>query len=503
MKDISALFTAAPGFLLWPDGSAQIETSMPQVALYTLAAVVQDAGVACTILDPLEYWRLCREGEAFDRTARGHDVFCISANSLTWPAARPLIARAAALEPRPLVVVGGLHATYCDEHVLRTTPADVVVRGEGEDTLDELLRALREGRSWRTIEGLTYLADGNVVRTPDRPVLPPERLSCSPLPLWERLPNGVYGFLPMETSRGCKFGCTFCSIYHKRAWRAVGDEAFRRRVRHTVANFTRVNIRTLMLSDDCFTADPGRVERYVRILEEEAPGIGIGIEARAGDVLKIPILKSLSRLNVEFIQIGVEAGYPEGLRRIRKGITLDQVVASAHALHRIGLRAQAKYSYIVGFPWETEVEMKRTMAFALSLGSRYGNHVQVNWHLLVPGSEIYREFREAGKVEEGDFDVLPPDAPGLFGRTHPSVTRDVAIAIQDYAELLEQNHAWVPVLGNVFRSWTRHSHLPVDRITPVAAGKEPGTAECRRGAYGEPRPAYNLPPILKPLEGRA
>ena len=485
-KDIRVLFTAAPGFVLWPDGTAQIETSMPQVALYTLAAIVEDAGIPCTILDPLEYWRLYREGEAFDRFVRGHDVFCISANSLTWPAARPLIERAAALDPRPLVIVGGLHATYCDEHVLRTTSADVVVRGEGEQTLREILVALRNGRSWMSVSGLSFLRGGRLVRTPDRPALAPEGMSSTPMPLWDRLPNGVYGFLPLETSRGCKFGCTFCSIYHKHSWRAVEDEAFRRRVRHTLAHFPRVNIRTLMLSDDCFTADSARVERYARILEEEAPGVGVGVEARAGDTLKVPVLQSLSRLNVEFIQIGVEAGYPEGLKRIRKGITLDQVVASAHALHRIGLRAQAKYSYIVGFPWETEVEMKRTMAFALSLGSKYGNHVQVNWHLLVPGSTIYQEFLEARRVSLADYDVLPPNAAGLFYRTHPSVSRDVAIAIQDYAEFLEQNNAWVSTLGNVFRSWTRHSHLPIDRINPVPAGA---------------KPVYRMPPILQSLEG--
>jgi radical SAM superfamily enzyme YgiQ (UPF0313 family) len=501
-NDVQVLFTAAPGFVLWPEGTAQIETSMPSVALYTLAAVVEEAGIPCTVLDPLEYWRVYREGESFDHAVRGHDVFCISANSLTWPAARPLIARAAALDPRPLVVVGGLHATYCDEHVLRTTAADLVVRGEGETTLREILVALREGRSWRDVAGLSYVSDGKLVRTPDRAALPPEQISASPLPLWNRLPDGVYGFLPMETSRGCKFGCSFCSIYHKRAWRAVGDDAFRQRVRHTVAHFSRVNIKTLMLSDDCFTADSSRVSRYARILEQEAPGVGVGIEARAADVLKPPVLKSLSRMNVEFIQVGVEAGYPEGLKRIRKGVTLDQVVASAHALHRIGLHAQVKYSYIVGFPWETEVEMKRTMAFALSLASRYGNHVQVNWHLLLPGSEIYREFRESGRVSEADYDVLPPDAPHLFSRSHPSVTRDIAIAIQDYAELLEQNSAWVPSLGNVFRSWTRHSHLPIDRITP-AAHRKPGSGGFVKGEYGEPRPIYHMPPILKALEGGA
>jgi hypothetical protein len=69
VNDIRVLFTAAPGFIMWSNGSARVDTSVPPVALYTLGAVVEQAGFPCTILDPVEYWRLCRDSAPLRRLA--------------------------------------------------------------------------------------------------------------------------------------------------------------------------------------------------------------------------------------------------------------------------------------------------------------------------------------------------------------------------------------------------------------------------------------------------
>ena len=498
MKDVRVLFTAAPGVVMWPNGSVQVESSVPSVALYTLPAVVEAAGFPCTILDPVEYWRLRRETLQFRELVQEHSVFCISANSSTWPAARTLIQKAAAVEPRPVIVVGGLHATYCDEHVLKTTPADIVVRGEGELVLPELLRRLAAGTPLDDVCGLTLRRDGAVMRTPDSEPLSESDLCRAPLPLWDRLPYAVYGFLPVEVSRGCKYGCTFCSIYHKRLWRSVGESNVRERIHRAVEHLDRVRHRTLMFSDDCFTTEPEGVRCVAAILASVAPDVGIGVEARAGDVLKDATLDALAGMNIEFIQIGVECGYPEGIRKVKKGITIEQVVASTQALHRIGLHGQAKYSYIIGFPWEAPREMMRTMAFAMSLGARYGNHVQVNWHIVFPGSELYWEFKRAGKVSEDDYDALPPEDSEMFFRTHPTVDASTATAIDDYGTMLEQSYPWVAALGNVFRSWRRHCHLPIDRTAPAA--DDSGSPGCCAGPAATPAGRagwWPVPPVLQ------
>ncbi len=497
IRDLRVLFTAAPGVMLWPGGAVQVEHTVPQVSIYTLAAVIEDTGFPCTVIDPVDYWRRYRTPDELASACLGHDVVCVSANSSTWPLAGSLIARFDALQPRPLIVVGGLHATYLDRYVLDTTAADIVVRGEGEVTLAELLRTIARSGDVREVAGLTFRHDGQVVRTDDRSPLHCDQLSQQPLPRWDKLPPQAYGFIPIEVSRGCRYCCAFCSIGHKKLWRPVEAETIRRRVFHSAQYLANVRYRTLMFADDCFTSDIGHVRTTCEAIHDLAPDVGVAVEARAGDVLDREMLELLGGVNLEFIQIGVECGYPEGLRRVHKGISIDQAVASAHALHLAGLRTQAKYSYIVGFPWEGMKEMQRTLSFAMHLASRYGNHVQVAWHMVVPGSELYDELAAAGCVSPRDFDVFPHERPDLFERTHPSVTAIDTARLHDYASLLEQSFPWVVTLGNVFRQWSQHSHLPIDRTLPVTVPVE------HRDPVAVGETVWdNLPPVLRRSNGR-
>ncbi len=445
--------------------------SIPPVALYSLSAAVEESGFPCTILDPIEYWRLYREPAQFLQIVQLHDVFCISANSHTWTTARLLIAMVAKVQPRPVIILGGLHSSYCDEHVMQTTPVDVVVRGEGEFALPEVLRCLAGRSALDAVAGVTFRRNGVVFRTPDRKPLTNVELTQVPLPLWERLPRNVYGFIPLEVSRGCRYGCTFCSIYFKHYWRSFQLEGMRRRIEHAAASMARVRYRTILFSDDCFTTDSELVTSVARVLRSVDSAIGVGIEARACDLLKREIQDALGQLNVEFIQIGVECGYADGLQRIRKGVTLSDVIESAHALHRIGIHGAAKYSYIIGFPWENLQNIMRTLAFSMNVASLYGNRVQVNWLHIFPGSDIYYDFKREGRVAEADYDS-PPTETDYFYRVHPSVSGSDMRQVHDYAIMLQQTFPWVSTGGNVFRSWRCHSHIPSDRTTPTTYNGE-------------------------------
>lgn len=480
MRELRVLFTAGPGVSLPSAGKAEVEENLPAAAIYALAAVVEKAGFPCTIVDPIRYWRDVPTEEALRAVAEGHTVVCLSANVATWPLAIPLVAAFARCRPRPVIVVGGLHPTYCADHVIATTEVDVVVRGEGERTLPALLHALATESEVTGIPGLTLRGPRGPVSTPDAAPLTIEELNATPLPLWDRLPPKVYAFLPVEASRGCSFACTFCGIQHKRCWRPIGIEQVAERVRQGVRSLPLVRLRSLMFGDDCFTTDPERVRQIAELLEREAPGIDFAIEARASDLLKEKVIEGLRRMCIGFLQVGVECGYDDGLRRIRKGITIDQVVASAHALHGAGVETVAKYSYIVGFPWETREDMARTVSFALSLASRYANRCQVAWLMVAPGSSIYDDMEREGRVGVADYDVPSIGHWNLFTRTHPTVDPATATAIREYAALVHQSCPWVGSVGGVFSPLSRYFRLPSDCVIPeagspcAAGGRGPG-----------------------------
>ena len=493
MNGLRVLFTAAPGVAIPAGGTVLPEENLPPSAIYALGAVLEAAGHSCTVLDPSRFWHDVSTFSALQRAVDGHEVVCVSANVATWPLAIPLIRALAACRPRPRIVVGGLHPTYCAYHVLATTEADIVVRGEGERTLPRLLQALADEERLEAIPGLTFRGEHGPASTPDAAPLTPEELDALPPPLWERLPEKVYSFIPVEASRGCRFGCTFCSIQHKHNWRPLAVEQVARRVRQGVRALSRVRLRALMFSDDCFTTDPERVRLIADLLEREAPSTAVAMEGRATDVLQPSVLEGLARMPIEFLQIGVECGYDEGLRRVGKGVTVEQVVASAHALHRGGLQRVVKYSYIVGFPWEGWNEMARTVAFAVSLASRYGNRCQIAWLMVAPGSAIYDTMAARGLVWPSDFDGPSVEHWELFRRVHPALDETRSEALREYAHLLRQGVPWVGALGGVFEPLARYYRLP------DSGNDQPAAMRCGGNASGWGGHTFwgQLPPVLR------
>jgi anaerobic magnesium-protoporphyrin IX monomethyl ester cyclase len=139
----------------------------------------------------------------------------VGATSMTpyFPAALRAMQIAKDVESRTVTVLGGQHVTFLAEETLRQHPeVDLVVRGEGERVVIELVRALAAGRDLATVPGIAFRRDGagqeaEVVQTPDAPLVD---LSTLPLPAYHLLPMSVYRFEMlgnpfgvMQASRGC------------------------------------------------------------------------------------------------------------------------------------------------------------------------------------------------------------------------------------------------------------------------------------------------------------
>ncbi len=112
------------------------------------------------------------------------------------------------------VVMGGPHATFADKEVLTSEKAvDLIVRGEGEETLLEIAKRPETGQKLSDIKGITFRRDKEIIQTPNRPFI--QDLDALPLPAYKLLPIEKYyvskrKLLPIITSRGCPFACSFC-----------------------------------------------------------------------------------------------------------------------------------------------------------------------------------------------------------------------------------------------------------------------------------------------------
>jgi len=362
------------------------------------------------------------------------DAVGVSANTGNWGIARRVIEQVREVAPGVPIIVGGVHPSYFDEHVLRTTPADVAVRGEGEATLPLLLGALGDPVRLAAIPGITWRApSGDIVRNPAAPVLSVGELEAAPTPDFDRVPAGEYSSMTLEASRGCRFNCVFCSVVHRRNWRGLSAGAVVERVRH-IAPFVHAKVTekpVVYFVDDCFSADPKRALEILEGIDRAELGLKFIIECRVTDLLTPGFMEGLPPHLISLIQIGVEAGYDEGLRRVRKGVTTAQLEQCALRLHEQGLVDRAYFSFIIGFPWETEQDCLKTVHMAAHLCSDYEMTSQLSWLWLCP-SDLWARRGEFGiDLDEGVFDdPLWLQDPSVFARAHPRITPEIWLRVE-------------------------------------------------------------------------
>jgi len=384
LRRMRILLTSAP-FYPDPVKSKLIDIS-PPLAIYLLASLAELAGHDVQVLDPCLYKDLESE-EEFRKAFSGYDALCFSATSSTWPETARTLKRLQLKTDRPFIILGGLHASLFDEYLLRKFPIDFIVRGEGEKTLPALLDALGQGRDPGAVDGISFLQGGEVIRTPERALLSEDELNENSVPRYDLIPPGYYHLLPVETSRGCRYRCVFCSIRNPRTWRGISPQAVAKVLDRAEPYLDSVLERGWHVVDDCFLSRGQDLDALSEALCKSDGAFALN--SRVNEFLDPLKLKSYTRLNVLLCEIGVECGYKDGLRRVKKGILLEQVDECARILRERELIDRINFSYIIGLPWERRVEAMDTIKYAFGIAKKYGGGIELGWHVVYPGSEIY------------------------------------------------------------------------------------------------------------------
>ena len=327
------------------------------------------------------------------------------------------------------VVLGGPHPSILPQESLEQGSVDVVVRGEGEETWkalgDELMGhwipdipfRSPESRLWdgeepflSRLEGLSYrLPDGKISHNVDRP--PVKDLSTLPLPAYHLLKMDRYTnlqptldqvnglSLPIMTSRGCPYRCSYCAQIMDRRWRMRSAEDVVREWQWLVEEQGAGEIGVL---DDSFNINRQRVLDICDLLIEKKlnymPWIMInGIRANLADEEVLGRMKAAGCIRTAF---GVESGNQEILDSvIKKKLTLDQVRQAFKAARSVGMETIG--FFIIGMPGETEETMDETIRFACEL-----DPVVANFSIATPfpGTEMYQTVLQNGHLLVEDYD---------------------------------------------------------------------------------------------------
>jgi radical SAM superfamily enzyme YgiQ (UPF0313 family) len=355
-----------------------------------LASVLEGGGHTVQIKD-----LALGEGKVLDAARQAvrefaPDLVGISSTTASFPLALRLAEMSKAEQPTAPVVMGGCHVTFTAEDTLRGCPAvDVVVRGEGEETLRELAERLQMGRGLEDVLGVSYRQDGRPTHNPPRPFI--QDLDALPWPARHLFDKSYAPMGALITSRGCPGRCIFCAstVMSGHRYRARRPE---RVVDEMECLHYEWGSQRLLILDDTFTALVKKLTLPVCAeIKRRRLQVAWGCESRV-DVATPEVLDVLREAGCDRIQFGVESGSPRVLATLRKGITLEQVRQAIR--YAVGLGMDVICTFILGHPDETEEDAQLSIDF-----------VQELWHMGVgvasfafltpfPGTDVY-EHREA------------------------------------------------------------------------------------------------------------
>ena len=385
----------------WSKGS-----TMPPLGLLYIGAVLEKAGVDVEIVpaDVLKLdWSGIRKKIAADRP----DIVGVTSTTENRFQSFRLVKTAREAAPGAVTVMGGPHASMAAEDTLRHIPElDIVVRGEGEMTMLDLVRALDRNRSTAAVThvaGISYRQDGRVVTNPPRS--PITNLDGLPFPAFHLVPFDKYNFkidvpgrgpLPavnIMTSRGCPFNCNFCATPIN--WgRAVRMRTTDNVIAEIESHVEKLGARVIFFYDDTFNVSVRRVEEICRKMIERRLDVFWRAEIRL-DLMTKPLLARMKEAGLFHVSFGIEAG-SERVRNsvIDKRISIEDfhnVVAWCRELEII-----PNVFFIFSHPTETWEEAQET----IRLIERYRNEVEASVAILhiYPGTPLEATAKEIGRL---------------------------------------------------------------------------------------------------------
>jgi len=306
--------------------------------------------------------------------------------------------------PESLVVVGGPHATFTAELTLKRVPSiDVVVRGEGEQTMRELAEAVKRSENFRQIKGLTFKDGDKFVTTPPRELI--LDIDSLPFPSYDLFPpldmyagQGIAGDRRsgiIMTSRGCKYRCEFCYAvnFWQRQFRCRSPKNVVDEVEYLVNEF---DVEFIKFFDDLFTYDQNRARKICEEIRARKISTNFLILSRVDTVSK-ELLRNLKDAGCEQIQYGLETGSERILRKVGKGITIETVEKVLSWTKKAGISTLV--FLMIGLPGETVEDIEMTFDFIMR-NHQNMDDVEAAINTILPGSRYYEMAKNSGKITD-------------------------------------------------------------------------------------------------------
>jgi anaerobic magnesium-protoporphyrin IX monomethyl ester cyclase len=301
--------------------------------------------------------------------------------------------------PSCKVVVGGWHPSYEPDSMLQHPEIDYVVMGEGERAMVELAAHITKGgdeRAVAAIAGVGYRQEGKIVKNAPKFI---SNLDEIPFPARHLLPMHLYdrrieylNVKPvdnMNIARGCPFNCAFCET--RQLWgttcRTFSPPRVLEEIKHLMTNF---GTKGIYFINDNFTLRKKETSELCSLIRKNNLDIEWVCDTRV-DLISRELLKEMKAAGCKTIWFGGESGSPRILKKLNKGVTLEQTEHALKLCREEGI--QTACSFLLGIPSETAEDMEATFKFARKLDPDW---CRFNIFVAVPGSALYKEVMQKG-----------------------------------------------------------------------------------------------------------
>ncbi|MFA6451541.1 MAG: radical SAM protein [bacterium] len=339
------------------------------LGLMSLAAYAERElpGVDAGIID-MKVSNITAEEIGIKAKDAGADVVGLSALTVHADMLESAAAAVREAVPDALIVAGGPHATCHPLHALKSGYIDAVVQGEGERPFVNLLRARIERKP---LQGIPAVMTPGMTEQPPRDEI--ENPDTLPFPAWDKIDFDAYSryssfsilgrrhYMSVFTSRACPYQCIYCHNIFGNKFRPRSADNVLREIRTLNEKY---GIRDFDALDDAFNLNRARVVEICESLIKDGPKINIAFpNGLRSDLLDDELLELMRKAGTTYISFAIETASPRLQKYINKNLKIEKAARAIRKASQLGIFCNGYL--MVGFPTETEEELRSTISFAI------------------------------------------------------------------------------------------------------------------------------------------
>ena len=368
----------------------------PPLGIAYIAAMLEKNGITVKILDAPAL-EIGHEAVKNEIQKYSPDIVAVTSVTPTIESALKTAKISKEACPNAVTVLGGYHPTFTYQEVLKNDFVDIVVCGEGELTMVELVDSLENGKNLREVKGIA---------TKDFKTLPRgiiKDLDSIPFPARHLLPMDEYKILNMKlttgtivSGRGCPYKCSFCasSAMHGQKLRLRSAENVVDEMEYLVNDH---NIEMVAFMDDTFTLNNKRVYEICETIKDRGLDNYWGCTARV-DTISEDLLKTMKDAGCITMFLGVESADQQFLNLVNKNTNINRIKKTFQLTKDYGMRTIA--SVVLGMPGDTKRSITTTIKFVKTLDPSYAVFSLATPY---PGTDFYLNAVSENLIKINDW----------------------------------------------------------------------------------------------------